>query len=269
MAAAEPSIPQLDQVEAASPPVVAARPWGFWATLGFTVLILFAWVVSQIVAALVYLFATPSGRAAFNQLMRGSGAKTSLGEDGTLLALGGVFAGLLLPPVCVLCAWLKRRISVQDYLGLRNAPLGVWLGWLGICLVFCAASDTLTWLVGRPIVPEFMDKTYRSVAFVPLLWLAVVVGAPFSEEFLFRGFALTGFRYSWLRSAGAIVLTSLGWTALHTQYDFVDLANLFLFGLVLGYARIRTASLWIPIGMHALNNLWATVEVAIKVHYWP
>jgi membrane protease YdiL (CAAX protease family) len=37
--------------------------------------------------------------------------------------------------------------------------------------------------------------------------------------------------------------------------------------LLLGYARIRTGSLFIPIGMHALNNLWATLEVAIKVHF--
>jgi membrane protease YdiL (CAAX protease family) len=41
-----------------------------------------------------------------------------------------------------------------------------------------------------------------------------------------------------------------------------------LMGLLLGYARIRTGSLYIPIGMHALNNLWATLEAAIKVHFW-
>jgi uncharacterized protein len=249
-------------------PVAAGKPWGFWATLGFSLLILLAWIVVQVVATFIYFFATPSGRALFSQLTAGHGAPSSLTEDGTLLAIAGTLSGILLPPVCVLFAWLKRGISVKEYFGLRNVPLAQWLAWLGICLLFCAGSDSVTWLLGRPIVPKFMENAYRSVIFEPLLWFAVIVGAALFEEFFFRGFALAGLRYSRLRSIGAVVLTSLGWTALHTQYDLIDLADLFLMGLLLGYARIRTGSLYIPIGMHALNNLWATLEAAIKVHFW-
>jgi membrane protease YdiL (CAAX protease family) len=257
--------PTLEQVPA---PMAAGKPWGFWATLGFSLLILFAWLVVQVAGTFIYFFATPSGRALFSQLMAGHGAPSSLTEDGTLLALAGTLSGILLPLVCVLFAWLKHGISVREYLGLCNVPRARWFAWLGICLLFCVASDSVTWLLGRPIVPEFMDNAYRSTTIKPLLWFAVVVGAPLFEEFFFRGFALTGFRYSRLGAVGAVALTSLGWTALHTQYDLIDLSDLFLMGLLLGYARIRTGSLYIPIGMHALNNLWATFEVAIKVHFW-
>lgn len=264
------SASELPMLEPAPAPtaIAAGKPWGFWATLGFSVLILLAWLVVQVLVTIVYFFATPSGRALFNQIMAAPNTKSSLTGDGTLLALGVTFAGILLPPVCVLCAWLKRGISVKEYLGLRNVSPGQWLRWLGVCILFCAASDSLTWLLGRPIVPEFMESAYRSVIFKPLLWFAVVVGAPLFEEFFFRGFVLAGFRYSRLGSIGAVVLTSLAWTALHTQYDLFDLSNLFLMGLLLGYARIRTGSLFIPIGMHALNNVWATLEAAIKVHFW-
>ncbi len=254
-----------------SSPVVAAvtaKPWGFWATVGFSVLILIAWVIVQLLATIVYFVAAPGGREAFHQIMSNSN-KDVLTNDGTVLALLGTFSGLLIPPVCVFFAWLRRGISVPDYLGLRNVPLRQWLAWSGVCLLFCAGSDTANWLLHRPIVPEFMDNVYRSTAFMPLLWFAVVIGAPLYEEFVFRGFVLAGFRYSWPRSVGAVLLTSLGWAALHTQYEFIDVADLFLFGLILGYARIRTGSLYIPIGMHALNNLWATIEVAIKVHFSP
>jgi membrane protease YdiL (CAAX protease family) len=260
--------PEPNLAQPSTPAIAAGRPWGFWATVGFTLLLLIAWVFAQVVAAILYIAVTPGGRALLDRF-KGSHPTISLSDDATLLALGGTLGGLLVPPVCVSCAWLRRGISVTDYLGLRNVPLGTWLRWLGICLAFCAASDTVTWLLGRPIVSKFLDDTSRSVAFVPLLWVAVVVGAPLSEEFIFRGFALPGLRYSFLRAAGAVAVTSLGWTALHSQYDLVDLSDLFLFGLVLGYARLRTGSLWIPIGMHALNNLWATLEVAIKVHFWP
>jgi membrane protease YdiL (CAAX protease family) len=254
-------------LEPAPAPMASGKPWGFWATLGFSLLILLAWLVAQVVATFVYFVVTPSGRALFKQVMSGHSAPSSLTEDGTLLAIAGTLSGILLPPVCVLFAWLRRGISPKEYLGLRNVPLAPWIRWLGICLLFCAGSDSVTWLLGRPIVPKFMENAYRSVIFEPLLWFAVIVGAPLFEEFLFRGFALAGFRYSRLGIIGAVGLTSLGWTALHTQYDLIDLSDLFLMGLLLGYARIRTGSLFIPIAMHALNNLWATLEVAIKVHF--
>lgn len=242
------------------------KPWGFWATVGFSLVILFAWLVVQVVVTVVYLFGAPSGRALFDKNPLGvDPAKIS--NDGTLLALATTCTGILIPPLCILFAWLKRGISTQKYLGLVRAPTRQTLGWLGAGLLFAAASDTVTWLLGRPIVPEFMDHAYRSAAFVPLLWFAVVVGAPLFEEFFFRGFALAGLRYSRLGAIGAVLLTALGWTALHTQYDLIDLSDLFLFGLLLGYARIRSGSLFVPIGMHALNNLWATVEAAIKVRY--
>jgi membrane protease YdiL (CAAX protease family) len=247
-------------------PVPAGRPWGFWATLGFSVLILLAWLAVQIGVVVVYFLAIPSGRALFKEVMKSPNAASAVGEEGTLLAIVGTSTGILLPPLCIFFAWLKRGISVRDYLGLRNVSLGQWLCWSGVCLLFCAASDSANWLLGRPIVPPWMDNVYRSTAFLPLLWFAVVIGAPLFEEFLFRGFALPGFRYSWLGSVGAVVVTSLGWTALHTQYELIDLADLFLCGLLLGYARIRSGSLLVPIGMHALNNLWATIEAAIKLH---
>jgi membrane protease YdiL (CAAX protease family) len=93
------------------------------------------------------------------------------------------------------------------------------------------------------------------------LVLGLVVGAPLVEEFIFRGLLLRGW---WVARRGrlwAIPLTSILWTALHVQYDLPVLAYIFLLGIVLGYARILSGNLWIPIAMHAANNALATWEV--------
>jgi membrane protease YdiL (CAAX protease family) len=97
---------------------------------------------------------------------------------------------------------------------------------------------------------------------MPLLWLAVVVGAPVGEEIFFRGFLFAGLAKSRLGGTGAIVLSSLAWAVIHVQYDPFDMAYIFLLGLVIGAFRLKTNSLWPPILMHALVNLIAMIQTA-------
>jgi membrane protease YdiL (CAAX protease family) len=81
-----------------------------------------------------------------------------------------------------------------------------------------------------------------------------------SEEFFARGFLYRGWSESSLRPVGAIVLSSLAWTALHLQYDWFFFGEVFSIGLLLGYLRYRTGSTWVTIVLHGLNNLAATVQ---------
>jgi membrane protease YdiL (CAAX protease family) len=93
-----------------------------------------------------------------------------------------------------------------------------------------------------------------------LLLLAFCVAAPVSEEFFARGFLYRGWSESALGPAGAVVLSSLVWTALHLQYDWFFLGEVFSIGLLLGYLRYRSQSLWLTILLHGLNNLAATLQ---------
>ena len=45
------------------------------------------------------------------------------------------------------------------------------------------------------------------------------------------------------------------------QYNVYELAQIFVLGMVLGLARMRTQSLFTPIVMHAANNALATAMV--------
>lgn len=91
------------------------------------------------------------------------------------------------------------------------------------------------------------------------------VMAPFYEEILFRGFALT----AWLRTAGpraAILRSTVLFVLAHLLFvggeTFSEAVSLAIVGgvarvpiaLALGWLFVRTGSLWGPIGLHAAYN---------------
>ncbi len=85
------------------------------------------------------------------------------------------------------------------------------------------------------------------------------------EEVYFRGFLLnklrqiTGF---WRANLASSLMFSLihvpGWIALGrfaTPFVAVDFLGLVIFGMLFGWAMIRTGSLWSAYVLHALHNL--------------
>jgi membrane protease YdiL (CAAX protease family) len=161
--------------------------------------------------------------------------------------------------------WLAIRIkkaSFVDYLALR------WPSWrqflLGAAglLLTVMAWEVVSRSLGREATPGFMSdllKSGRENGAAVLLLIAFSVAAPMSEEVLARGFLFRGWSVSFLRVPGAIILSSLVWTAVHLQYDLYFLAEVFSIGLWFGYMRYRANSLWLTIMLHALNNMTAVV----------
>jgi membrane protease YdiL (CAAX protease family) len=87
-----------------------------------------------------------------------------------------------------------------------------------------------------------------------LMLLVIGVGAPLSEELLFRGFMFAGLAKSKLGFIGAAVLTSVLWTLLHLGYSVFGLIEVLSIGLYFSWLLVRTGSLWVTIFCHAVNN---------------
>ena len=232
-------------------------PWGFWATLGLGVVVAVAYLGTQQVALIVWII-----------------ARNSLGQDwpGPTQAADGLLVALTTcatTPVAIglvwLFAWRRKRISVKEYLALNPLSWRAAAGWCAALVGLVLLSDGLRTLLHRPIVPQVIVQVYQTAGFPPLLWLAVVVAAPLAEETFFRGFLFKGILHSRLGGAGAVVLTALIWAVIHQQYDRFDMANVFAAGLLFGYARLRTNSIYSGLLMHALMNLIATIEVATVI----
>ena len=259
--AAPPIIPPPlpGEVSSPDPAQLPARPFGFWATLGWSLLIVFAYVLVQGGAGLVMAMSGVVGQ---------SGAMPSARDfesNGLVIAIATLLSTPVMVVLCLLCAALRQGLRVGDYLGLNWPPAKTAIGWSLAYLAILIATDGVTTLLGRPMVPEFMVETYQSAKLLPLLWIALIVGAPLSEEFFFRGFLFKGLQHSFVRPWGTVVLTAALWAVIHVQYDIYGIGLIFLEGLLLGCARLTTGSVWLCIALHALTNLIATVQTAVYV----
>jgi uncharacterized protein len=250
----------MDSLNPEHPPIAIAparhhpRIWNFWGTLLWGLFVFAAMFVGQVavIAYFVLLRDGPVDVAAAIHVV-GGGLTISL----------SVIMGL---PAVVLALWIAIRLSgtsFADYLALR------WTSWrnffIGVTalIALVAGWELLSRAVGREVAPGFMLDVLKSAQADGALWLLVIafcVAAPMSEEFFARGFLYRGWSESRLGPAGAIVLSSLAWTSLHLQYDWFFFGQIFSIGLLFGYLRYRTNSTWLPVVLHGLNNLAATIQ---------
>lgn len=242
---------------------IRPKPWGVWATLGFALVVFGVFFLAQTLVFLVFLGLKVAQDPSLSpELVAGS-----LQTNGLVLAI----ATLVSAPICIaLIAGmikLRNRLNIRDYLGLKKPNKRQLAEWSLITVLCVVALDLLKSFVDLPVVPSFVIEAYQSASFLPMFYLAIVVAAPLFEEIFFRGFLFQGLRHSRFRIWGTIVLTSFLWAIIHLQYDWMDVAVIFVMGLLLGYARYRTNSLYIPIAMHALNNLLALLQVAWLVQF--
>lgn len=187
----------------------------------------------------------------------------NLGKNGTLLSISAI-AAMLLGSFAIICVIkFKKQSNLIDYLAVKKIEYKSLFGWMGILLGYVVFADTVGLLFGRPIVNEFMSIIYRTASPMWLLWVALVIAAPIFEELFFRGFLFKGFLTSSIGTAGTIILTSAVWAIIHTQYGYVDVGIIFFMGILLGYARFKSDSILVPIAMHSMANLIATIQTAI------
>jgi membrane protease YdiL (CAAX protease family) len=184
-------------------------------------------------------------------------------SSGTAVALSVIMG---LPAVCV-ALWIAIRVarnSFADYLALRGTSWkNVLLGIVSL-VVLVGGWEIAARTTGHNSSPGFMLDVLKSAQADGTVWLlvlAICVGAPLTEELLARGFLYRGWSESVLRPVGAIVGSSLVWTAMHAQYyDPFLFSQVFSMGLLFGYLRYRSGSLWLTVLLHGLNNLAATVQ---------
>jgi membrane protease YdiL (CAAX protease family) len=250
----------MDSLNPENPPVVitpAQRPprvWKFWGTALWGLFVFGGMFVGQltVIAYFVLMREGPLDIAAAIHVV-GGGLTISL----------SVIMGL---PAVILALWIAirpTRTPFADYLALRGTSWRMFLIGAAALVVLVMGWDLLSRALGREIQPGFMGDVLKSAQSDGAVWVLVIafcIAAPMSEEFLARGFLYRGWSESFLRVPGAILLSSLAWTALHLQYDWFFFSEVFSIGLLLGYLRYRSGSTWLTIVLHALNNLAATIQ---------
>jgi uncharacterized protein len=245
-----PELPPVTIAPAQNPP----RIWKFWGTTLWGLFVFAAMFAGQI-AVVVYFMLRRDGP--FDM----AGAIHVVG-GGLTISLS-VIMGL---PAVVLALWIAIRLSrtsFADYLALRRTSWRNLFVGIAALVVLVAGWDLLSRALGREVTPGFMGEVLKSAQADGALWLLVIafcIAAPISEELFARGFLYRGWSESLLRPAGAIILSAAAWTGLHLQYDWFFFGEVFSIGLLFGYLRCRSNSLWLTIILHGLNNLAATLQ---------
>jgi HAD superfamily hydrolase (TIGR01509 family) len=232
--------------------VAPIRPWGFWATIGLTFAIFVLLVIAQGLVFATWLLISHTRISA-----------TEASSNGFVLALTACATTPLVLVLTWLFSWIRVGSRALQYLGLRMVPVREFIRWGVAMVVLVILSDGLTRLMGRPIVPDTMVEAYRTAGFLPLFWFTLLVVAPLTEETLFRGFLFEGILHSKLQIRGALIITAGCWASTHVQYDWYGRATIFVFGLFLGYVRLKTGSILVTMCLHSLMNLIATLEIVL------
>jgi membrane protease YdiL (CAAX protease family) len=246
----------MESAQAAGPEI-EQPPWGFWPTIGLSVVVFLVFVGISV----VILFAIGTAFSAANPNADVEEFLLAAATNGFVAFLGISLAAPLCTGLVLLLVKLKAPLSVKEYLCL--VPVGgktalIWFAFLALVLI---GSDLVTYSLGRPIVPAVMAELFRTSHFVALAWFAVVIAGPIFEEVFFRGFMFRGIQASALGNGGAILITAFTWAAIHTQYDGYLLATVFVLGILFGAARAVTGSLYLTTAMHVVTNLIATFEI--------
>jgi len=183
-----------------------------------------------------------------------------------------VIIGVSTPVEVALLALFARRTgaSAAAYLGLIWPRRGEVAFGVAAMAVMIVAGNVLSWLVGRSLVTPFQIDIYttaRAGGWLLWLWLAIVVFTPIGEEILFRGFLFRGWLQQPRDAWAVIVITSLLWAFIHVQYDWYVIAQIFIFGLLLGWMRWATGSTLLTILLHALINTEGMLETLVDLKW--
>lgn len=228
------------------------RPWGLAATFGLTLVI---WYSLELLQAAMGL---SMARVLVGMRLIEPAEVTAAMSFAVISCVSAVLCGALV----IAAARLRDGMDARSYLGLAPVPGRELARWLIAIVVIVVQTDLVLYLAKGELLPAEWITIYRSAQSPALLWLALVVATPVFEELLFRGFVFAGIHASRLGGFGAVAITALIWTLAHGQQDPLEFAVIFIIGLTLGIARLRTGSILVTMAMHMLVNVISVGEMA-------
>src|ERR1700687_3063819 len=201
------------------------------------------------------IYTLTSGLAMTIMLAMHDGAKTL--SPAQIQAYGAAY--IVATPLTIAVLWIAIRMARRDfveYLALNWPSSGELLRALVItAILLLAESFAISVRGAEEISPNPYVSAERAGGFLIFL-IGGCIAAPIMEEFVVRGFMFRGWSQSFLGPVGSIVVTSVSWAMIHTQYDWFGRFWIFVTGLALGHFRWRSNSTWLTVMVHSAVNIF-------------
>ncbi|MCB0793378.1 MAG: CPBP family intramembrane metalloprotease [Flavobacteriales bacterium] len=173
--------------------------------------------------------------------------------NGDAVSAASFWSGAVGLVVLLVLVVLWRGTAWKELLGMRLPRPKAFLVWLGVFMLLALAVEGLAYL-SPAFRTDFMGLIVGSATDRWMLFLGIGIMPALFEEALIRGLLMGSLRF--ITHEHLVVAVSAGVFALmHLQYAPMIMLLVLAMGVVLGYARTRTASLWVPIILHMLNNV--------------
>ena len=173
---------------------------------------------------------------------------------------------LVLPAVTtllILFAARRRGISWGDGLGFTRPKATMLAGWVGLWIVWILATEALIRIFG---LEQAKAWPHYSPTILVMRISAIAFLGPLCEEVVMRGLIFGLLRRSAVGWLGAVTITAVLWAAAHYRYRFVTVLLITVDGMLLGLARYKGGSLWLPITMHSLGNMISICQSLAAAH---
>jgi|GEM_PF-1546336 len=164
---------------------------------------------------------------------------------------------LLTFPLLKKASQAKNWNACLEFCALKKVDASVCAKWLIIGFIYWSLSSLAGLLFNIPVEQFMLDirSTSDNITNVVLVVLTICIVVPIMEELIFRGWLYSKIEQSRLGKFGALVLSSIIFTAIHTQYEnTVTLVIIFLLGFLLGFVRFRSGNISYCIAIHMLFN---------------
>jgi len=244
----------MSNLENARSPQVAPPPLQTWDFAETALVSLIAYIV----------FGLTSGFSLAIMLAMQDGPKTL--PSAHFESYGAAY--IVASPLTIAVVWIAIRMARRDfaeYLAL-NWPSSDEL----LHALLIAATLLLAEFLAGSIFGERGDWTNQYTGakqadgFLIFL-MGGTIAVPLMEEFVVRGFMFRGWSQSFLGPVGSIVLTSVLWAMIHTQYDWYGRFWIFVTGLVLGHLRWRSNSTWLTVMVHSTINIFLLFWMGLRL----
>lgn len=176
--------------------------------------------------------------------------------------IGGVIA-ILAMPLIKIASHIKDEFFPVKFLCLQwpDKVTLVRILLIGLAYYIVSTLSTNALSIDTPQYMLDVKSQTNTLYDMVMLVIGVCILAPIFEEIIFRGLGYSRLVQSRLGVTGTIIVTSLIFTFIHTQYDFIIILALLPFAVLLGYVRYKTGNLIYCIVLHMQINVFSTIEL--------